>query len=169
MRPAAERRTGRRTARAASLGCLAAVALVLILGGLALPARAAPPGVTGEINGPKDLGTHLKGTYTVTATGGPAEAANATQIGFYAFNATIAGRNTTGGFVSPSTGVLTNGSATLVVHAPNATQSLTLYVLVTSGYHGHNESNNLTYAIQVVAPYNLNATLVVPAGATVGP
>ncbi len=140
-----------------------------LLAGFAPLAQGAAPAVTGAINGPADVGESLHANYTVTATGGPAEASNGTTIGTYAYNASVTGINATGASINPSTGVLLNGSVVLDLIAPAAAETLTITVLITSSYQKNNQSNNLSYAVQIVEPYRLNATLVAASGVTVGP
>jgi hypothetical protein len=160
------------------LGLLILLAVVLLLPLLALSggalatgtAASSPyPPLSGSITGPSTLGEKLKATYTIQATGGPAEALNTTIVGVYTYNATLSGANTSSAFVTPASGVLLNGSASVTVSAPSQAQSMTLFVLVRSGYNGANVSDNLTYAIDVVAPFNVTATLVVGSGTSVGP
>jgi hypothetical protein len=149
----------------------AAVALLLLvgLGGLAAGAASTYPALSGTIQGPTTLGESLKATYTIHAVGGPAEAPNTTIVGVYTYNATLAASNSSGMFVTPASGVLVNGTGNVTVAAPPVPEPLSLFVLVRSGYNGVNSSDNLTYTISIVQPYNLTATLVVAAGASVGP
>jgi hypothetical protein len=141
----------------------------VFIGSLAPEARGSSPAVTGSILGPSNLGESLQANYTVDASGGPAEAAYGTDVGTFAYNATVSGTNTTGASISPSTGVLTNGSVKLNLIAPAVAESLTISVVVTSSYQKNNQSNNLTDTIQIVQPYRLNATLVAATGVSVGP
>jgi hypothetical protein len=117
--------------------------------------------LTGTITGPSTLGTTGKGTYEVTGNGGPAVAANGTEVGTISYSASIVGLNTTTGSVAPPQGVLLNGTANLTLVAPNLTQSITLYVDLTSSYQGTNTSTNLTYSINVIQPIQLGASLKV--------
>jgi len=151
--------------RIAALGGVAVLVLVALVPG---PALAVAPHhadtsltVTGTIQGQTTLGTAGKGTYVVTGSGGPAFAANGTQVGTLSFSASIVGVNTTTGSVAPPQGVLLNGTINLTLLAPNLTQSLTLYVDLTSSYNGHNASTNLTYAINIIQPIELAASLKV--------
>ena len=149
---------------------LLAVALVAI-GSCALfvvptPARAAPSTtpVTGAIVGPSILGTNLSGSYQITASGGPAEAANGSVSGVFSYKASLIGADTGGSAVTPTQGVLVNQSVSVRVTAPrNASQVLTLSVEITSaaalGTKSANATTNLTYAITVVVPYRLTTTL----------
>jgi hypothetical protein len=117
--------------------------------------------VTGTITGPTQLGITARGVYVVNATGGPAIAANGTQVGVFSYSASIVGVNTTTGSVAPPQGVLVNGKTNLTLIAPNLTQSLTLYVDLTSSYQGQNSTTNLTYTVNILQPLILAASLKV--------
>lgn len=117
--------------------------------------------VTGAITGPSQIGLALTQVYEVSATGGPAEATNGTQVGTYAYKASIAALNATGASITPTSGVLVNGSVNLSLIAPNVTEELTIFVNVTSSFAGTNASTNLTYTVSVVQPFRLLATIVV--------
>ncbi|MCI4358064.1 MAG: hypothetical protein L3J95_01160 [Thermoplasmata archaeon] len=151
-----------------------ALAVGLLLAGLGVSAlapwaHAASPAVTGSISGPSDVGESLTANYTVHASGGPAEAPNGTTVGSLVYNATLTGANTTGGSITPASGVLSNGSAKLTLIAPKAAGSLTISVVVTSSYQKVNRSNNLSYSVHIVQPFRLNATLIPATGVTIGP
>lgn len=144
---------------------LALAALGLLPG---LAGAATTPPVTATIGGPHALGESLKGTYYLNASGGPGQAPNGTWIGTASYKASLIGVNTTGALVNPSAGVLTNGSTTFVVTAPNATETLTLSVEVTSSAQKVNSTVNVSYSIDVLLPYRVSAELVVgsePVGA----
>lgn len=149
------------------LGALAPAVLIVAAPAGAAPGRSAGPAatasapLTGAISGPTNVAPDAHETYSVTATGGPAVAANGTIVGNLSFTSSIVGANTTGGAVDPPQGVFVNGSTNLSVVIPNATEPLTLYVDVTSSYHGTNSSTNLTYAISILQPIVLAATLKV--------
>lgn len=145
----------------ALLGLLAPAALPGPVAAAADVHAAASTTLTGNISGPTQIGVGLKGTYEVRATGGPAIAANGTQVGIFSYQASIVGINTTSATLTPSDGVLVNGTTNLSLVAPNITESLTLYVDVTSNYSGQNQSTNLTYDINVIVPITLAATLTV--------
>ncbi|MCI4366919.1 MAG: hypothetical protein L3K08_04125 [Thermoplasmata archaeon] len=147
---------------------VASAALFALLAFGAVPVGAIAPhhsatfgALSGTITGPTTLGTAGRGTYHVVASGGPAIAPNGTQVGTITFAASIVGLNTTTGSVAPPQGVLENGTTNLSLVAPNLTQSMTLYVDLTSSYQGHNVSTNLTYSITVVQPLQLGASLKV--------
>ncbi len=98
------------------------IAIVVLSAGLGLPlghlapagaARGAAASLAGSINGPSVVGLALQTTFTVTASGGPAEAANGTVVGIYSFSASYSAVNTTGVAFTPTSGVLVNQSVTL--------------------------------------------------------
>src|SRR5579863_3173867 len=125
---------------------LAAVGLLALPGAVA-PARGVTPSattttpVTGAIHGPSEVGLSLNALYQVTATGGPAESPNGTQIGTYAYKASIAAVNASGASITPTGGVLVNGSVNLTLIAPNVTEELTIFVNVTSSLAGQTNSS----------------------------
>jgi hypothetical protein len=125
--------------------------------------------LSGTISGRANIGETQNASYVVNVSGGPAIAANGTQVGVYSYNASVTGTNTTGVSFSPSAGSIPNGTVTLQLKASNLSQLLTLYVLVTSSFSGTNSTQNLSYSVNVVVPYRITATLVVGAGATVSP
>jgi hypothetical protein len=125
--------------------------------------------LTGAINGPTQVGIALTALYEVTATGGPAEAVNGTQVGIYSYSASLAGVNTTGASVTPTSGVLVNGSVNISFIAPNVTEELSIFVNVTSSFSGTNASTNLSFTITVVQPFRLVATLLVGTTSSVTP
>lgn len=135
----------------------------LLLGGLVGGAAAAAnyPPLTGHIAGPNTVGQGLKGSYTLTGTGGPAFGLNGTQVGTLSYEASVTGGNTTGLLLLPTAGVLSNGSATLTLTANNVSQSVVITVTLTSGYNGQNITTNISYSVNVVQPFTLRATIVV--------
>jgi hypothetical protein len=152
----------------------AALLLAIVLVPLSIPAASALSAVPststpliGGVTGPGSVGLGLKTVYTVTASGGPAEAINGTQVGILSYKASISAVNTTGALITPVSGVLVNGSVTLAFNAPNVTESLTVFVLVTSSYQGTNVSNNFSELVLIVEPYRLNANLVVSSAAAI--
>ncbi len=175
MRPPV--RTPRRLrARAATTALVAATALALVFLAACLQAPnvvAAPTSapLTGSVTGAASVGTGLNSTYRVTATGGPALAANGTQIGIYSYKASLSGPNITlaQGAILPSTGVLTGGEMNLTLKAPRVAQLVTIYVLVTSSLGTTNVSQNFSYSVNIVQPYVLSANLVVGPTAAVAP
>lgn len=161
--------------RKALVSFLALASLLALPWMAVLPASGGPPPITtpvvGGITGPSEVGTGQKGNYVVHATGGPAFALNGSQTGILAYSASVSGFNTTGAVISPPSGVLVNQTVTLSLIAPNLTEALTLHVLVTSSVSGLNSTNtstNFSFAITVVEPYHLMATLVVSSSESVG-
>ncbi|MCI4330720.1 MAG: hypothetical protein L3K19_02590 [Thermoplasmata archaeon] len=166
-------RTGARTRTVAPW----AFAILLILGlpvlGMFGGVHAAPilTPVTGGIAGPSEVGAGQKASYVVHANGGPAFAPNGTQTGILSYRSSLAGENTTGAVLSPPSGVLINQSITLSLIAPNLTESLTIFVLVTSsvsGLNSTNTSNNFSFHVNIVQPFRLTATIVVSSASSVG-
>src|SRR5579863_5776212 len=101
--------TRRRLARTSIFAVvILATALGVPLGHFALlaPAHAASLPLTGSIAGPTAVGVALQTTYKITASGGPAEAANGTQVGIYSYKASYSAVNTTGAAFTPTSGVL---------------------------------------------------------------
>lgn len=139
---------------------------------LAAPEAGASPAygpLTGSIAGPVNVALNGNATYTVTVSGGPAVAANGTQLGIYSYNASVSGLNTTKVLFTPATGSIPNGTIQLGLKVGNVSEALTLSVLVTSSWEHHNATTNLSYSVNVVVPYRFAATLVVGSGATVSP
>ncbi len=148
--------------------------LALVATGLLLwppPVGAASPAVTGAISGPTNVGENLQANYTVSATGGPAEAVNGTIVGDLTYTANVSGPNTTGASLTPGAGAILNGTASLHLTAPPVAQTITLTVVVKSSNNatGQNASNTFTYAVNIVEPFTLNATIEAVSGESVGP
>ena len=165
-------RTVRRSA--AGLALLVAVSFgLLLLPGLA-PATAVRvaasqgnyPAVAAAIQGPTTVGYGMTQNYTITATGGPAQAVNGTVVGSYTYKRYFSGTDTNGVTWGQSEGVLSNGSITLPLKAPGSTETLTLAALITSTYHGTNATINVTLAVNVIQPYVVSTTLLVGSGAS---
>jgi hypothetical protein len=158
---------------------LAAALLLLFAAFVAAPAARAGPApaltaastasnLTGSISGPKVIRTNGDGFYDFNATGGAAYASNGTLVGNLTFYATVVAGNTSGVTITPSSGTIANGTyrgAALQVN--NVSQVLTLSVEITSVYQTTNDSINLTYAVSVVQPYVVAATIFDRASATV--
>jgi hypothetical protein len=152
--------------RARVLPLLILLALALIL---AFPLSSAArvethPGsthpLTGNITGPNLLPVAGKGTYVITASGGPAELSNGTVTGNYTYSTSLIGVNTTGGIATPSTGTLKNGTAQISLSAPNNTGSYTLTVNVSSNPRSGNSTHIvLSYSFTVAAPYVISVSL----------
>jgi hypothetical protein len=154
------------------LGCLALLALLLFVGlGLPAPAHAVPthaattsyPPIVETTTGPTVVGKTLQATYTVTGSGGPAEAANGTMVGNITYNATLSalnGQNISAASINPTPGVLINGSVILRFTAPNVTGKVRLEIELTSTYNTTNATKYFNSTIQVVPPYILSGLLV---------
>ncbi|MGP8145276.1 MAG: hypothetical protein ACLQC7_06320 [Thermoplasmata archaeon] len=158
--------SGRRLAVALTLGFVLLAAL-----GTALPASAAPTPTTpihGSISGHSVIATSSNGTYYINATGGPAFAANGTQVGVISWKAHVSGPILTGVTLSPNASVL-KGSAPGVTHlrAGKTPETLTITVEIFSAYQSSNVSSNITDSVRVVVPYVVRAQLVVGATASV--
>jgi hypothetical protein len=149
----------------------AGLLLLVLLGLVGLPALVAGAPVrtaassstpmTGNITGPNYLGESLTSTYFIHAAGGPAFAANGTQVGTVTFTAVLAGSNTTSATIAPASGVLEKGTGNVSVTGPNLTEALTINVEVTSSLDNDNVTLNLSYTLTVLAPYQVTATLLV--------
>jgi hypothetical protein len=157
--------------RAGLLLVLIALAAVPALGGL--PSAHAAPAygpLTVTITGPTYVGETQNASYVVNVSGGPAVAANGTQVGIFSYSAgATGGKNVSGVTLGPTSGSIQNGTLRLDLKASNVTQLLTIYVLVTSSYQGKNVSQNQTYAVNVIVPYRLSATIVAGSQGTVSP
>jgi hypothetical protein len=129
--------------------------------GAALPSATPHPTLTATVSGPSTVGTGTTNSYLLTATGGPAFGFNGTQVGVLSFSTSVIGLNTSAVQLLPTAGVFTNGAANLTLGAGNLTQTLTLSIEVKSGYGGQNVTTNVTYVVNVVLPYELQATVVV--------
>jgi hypothetical protein len=149
---------------------VALLAMSAVVPGLPV-ARALPAfgSLSGTISGPTNVGTSGNATYVIVATGGPAVAANGTQVGIYSYNASVSGANTTNVLFTPSGGSMPNGTVNLSLKVSNLTQQLTLYVLVTSTLNRTNATTNLSYTVNVISPYRFVATIVAGSGGTLSP
>jgi hypothetical protein len=156
---------------------LAVVALIAAIFAAAPPVPAAPSphlapatasNLTGSISGPTVLAQLGHGSYYINATGGPAFAANGTQVGNLTFYATSLAGNTTQLSVTPGSAAIVNGSYPGVILAVNnVTQVVTISVEIASVYQTSNETINITYTVTVVQPYIVSATIVDRSTATV--
>jgi hypothetical protein len=153
------------------------LALALLAGALvasgSLGVAAGHPGpasspVTGNITGKTVLAYSAAAYYTFNATGGPAFAANGTQVGNLTYYASVSGNNVTGVSIEPSEGLFTN-------HTPQKPQltvgtiaeTLTITVEIASVYQTANVSTNLTYTVTVVQPYILTINLLSTSSSTI--
>jgi hypothetical protein len=134
------------------------------------PVPAASTSVTGNVSGPAVVGWGTSHTYFINGTGGPAFAANGTQIGNLTWFLSVAGANVTGITPTPSNGTIEGGvPAQTVLAFTNVTQTVVLTVLLSSVYQTQNASTNLTFTLHAVQPYMLTLHLLAASGATVLP
>jgi hypothetical protein len=160
-----------RTGVVAALVLLLACAGVFAVAGTGVAAAnltSASSAVVGNVTGPVVLGYDANQSYMLQASGGPAFAANGTQVGNLTFFATLSGSNLTGDTISPSTGTFASGlpeNATVTVG--NITETLTIQVEITSVYLTANVSLNLTYSVSVVQPYVLTLDLIADSNSAV--
>ena len=146
--------------------------LALVLGGIAsLPAAQGASStnpVTGSVQGPKILAVHGSTRLTINATGGPAFAANGTQVGNLTYYASIAGSDLTGVSVLPATNAFVLGQPLTPLLDVGATpEVLTITFEISSVYQTENVSTNLTYTVTVVQPYVVSATIYNPGSTSV--
>ena len=157
--------------RALVLAGLALLTVGLVAGGSgSLPGvRAASSNpVTGSVKGPNVLATLGTAHLTINATGGPAFAANGTQVGNLTYYASIAGSDLTGVSLSPSTNAFVLGTPLSPLLTVGSTpEVLTITIELASVYQQQNETTNLTYTVTVVQPYVLAATIYNPGATTV--
>ena len=140
-----------------------AVGLVAVGVGSLPGARAASSSnpVTGSVHGPRVIATQGTTHLTVSATGGPAFAANGTQIGNLTYYASIAGNDLTGVSVVPSSnGFVLGQNQSPLLEVGATPEVLTLTFEIASVYQRENVTTNLTYTITVVQPYVVAATIV---------
>jgi len=159
-------------ARLGALGLLTFLLLVTLapLAGVAHADAVSYPPLKGAITGPNTVGEQMTVNYTLSATGGPAVAANGTVVGSYTYKANYSAINETGIRLGPATqGVLVNGSITLEFEAPNVTEIVTISVVFnsTDATQSQNATTVASMEIQIVQPFVLSATLVVGSGASV--
>jgi len=147
------------------------VASVVALGSTGLATAHLTPAATpvqGNITGPTVLAYKADKSYFINASGGPAFAANGTQVGNLTYYASVVGTNLTGVSIIPSTAPFVSGPMdSTVLTVNNVTQLLTIDVEITSVYRTANESLNLTYSVNVVQPYVLSLTVVSNSSTTI--
>jgi len=144
-------------------------AFVVGLAVVAPPARAAtPPPVTGSITGPSVVSTGSSSVFRVFGYGGPAVAANGSVVGTITYYATPVGANLSGVDFAPASANITgNKSLVADLTVVNATETLTIDIMISSTYQGKNESTNISTTVTVVQPYVVSATIVNVSNATV--
>ncbi|MGA9840624.1 MAG: hypothetical protein WBF81_02610 [Thermoplasmata archaeon] len=158
-------------------GLASAIGLLLVCGALLVPgasgladAHLAPAStpVAGNVTGPTVLAYSASQAYFINASGGPAFAANGTQVGNLTFYASVTGANTTDLTISPTEGNITNATAESVeLTVGNATQVASILVEIASVYGTANVTLNITYSVNVVQPYVLTLNLIADSSVTV--
>ena len=115
-----------------------------------------------NVTGPKVVGQNKTFEYVLMAHGGPAYAANGTEVGNITYWASVAGTNTTSVSFLPSTGTVPNSTSGYPVELDTSgiVQTLTITVEFASLYEKLNESVNVTITVHVVAPYILTGKVV---------
>ena len=153
---------GRRLASLLALAVLLAPALLVSVGFVAPPVRAASaPTVGGSITGPTVVPVGSSSKYQVLGYGGPAYSSNGTLVGNISYYTTLVGNNLTGASFSPPTGNFTgNRSIAGILAVGNATETITIDVMVSSVYQGKNESTNFSLAVSVVQPYVISTSII---------
>ena len=135
-------------------------------GPVAHPASSLP--VSGSISGPTLVSVSTTSVYQISGWGGPAVASNGTRVGSIRYFATPTGPNLTGvSFTPAAKNFTTNTSLAGNLTVGNASETITIDVMVSSTYQGKNQSTNFTYAVDVVRPYVITATIVNSSSATV--
>jgi hypothetical protein len=164
------------TRRPPALAVLVLLA-VLAAGALSPAALAAAPGassgppVTGGVSGPGLVATSSNATFYLNASGGPAEVGGA-LTGTINWSASLAGPNTTGMTVTPSSGSIANSThqpVKMVVYATAYVETAKLVVEVKSVNGKTNATANFTTTFRVVQPYVVRATIVAGPGPAVLP
>lgn len=143
--------------------------LILALGTLAPDARAASASsVTGSVTGPNLVATGSTTKYQVFGYGGPAVAPNGSVVGHIAYYTTLVANNLTGvSFSPPHANITNNRSVAAVLVVANASETVTIDVMISSVYQGKNVSTNFTFAVAVARPYVVAATIVDASSSTV--
>jgi hypothetical protein len=165
-----DKEVGQAMKRAILPVALLSVALMVLLpyaSALAVVNNSSKP-LTATVTGPSLMNILGKANFVVTASGGPSQLPNGTMSGNYTYNATISGGNTSGSSVTPHTGELVNGTATLALVAPNNTGTYALTVEVISNpTTGSPAFYNTSVDFTVAIPYVLSATITNPNSFTV--
>ena len=151
--------------------------LLVVLSGFTASAVALAPGaaaasssppVTGSITGPSVVAEDSASELHITGSGGPAVAQNGTFLGTITYYAQAVGPNLTGIDISPSTLNITNNqSSVATLSTGNATETISIDVMISSTYQGENQSTNISFSVTIVEPYVVSATIVNPSNFTV--
>jgi hypothetical protein len=124
--------------------------------------------VTGNITGKNVLAISGAAYYVINGTGGPAFAANGTQVGNFTYYASVAAANTSGISITPSEGVIDNFTGVKAqLTVGTIPETLTIVVLFASVYQTANQSTNVTYTVTVVQPYVLTLNLISTSSSTI--
>lgn len=144
---------------------MAALLLLSVLA-FALPGAQASsvgyPPLNTTITGPSTLPTNGTGNYYAVASGGPAETLEGSYVGNYTFTNEIVGVDTTGSFVTPSSGAFIGRDANFSIGGLVNDGTYTFELNVTSHGAGSKPTNLtqiFTFQITVVVPYLISATV----------
>lgn len=137
-------------------------ALFVTLGVASPSARAAgTPSVTGSFTGPAVVATGSTTQFHISGYGGPAFSANGTLVGNISYFTTLVASNLTGISISPPTAKFThNNTITANLVSGDATETLSIQVMISSVGHGKNQSTNLSLTVHIVRPYVISTTVV---------
>lgn len=158
----------------ARLGALGAALLFLSSGWASLPAMAqgpvhplagSSPPVTGNITGPTYVPIGGNGTFYINGSGGPA-VVGGSLVGQINWTAQVAGPDLVGVSVAPANGTISalGTPGTTVLSGGNISQTVTIEVEIKSSLGSTHAYTNLTYTVNIRAPYIVRTILT--AGAT---
>lgn len=137
---------------------------VLLVGGAIPTAQAASVGstkVVGSIHGPKLVAADSNSTYYINATGGPAYAANGTEVGGINWTAKVSGNDLTGVSLSPNaSSIPKTGPGETHLKVGTVAETLVISVTISSTYGSSKGTTVLNYTVEVVRPYVVHAVLV---------
>ncbi|HYA71014.1 MAG TPA: CARDB domain-containing protein [Thermoplasmata archaeon] len=136
---------------------------------LAAPVRAAATlPVTGSITGPSVVSTNSTDVFHVSGYGGPAVSESGSLVGNLTYYATPVGPNLTEVRFTPGSEKFSGNQSIAANLVPgNATETISIDIMISSTYHGQNESINISYSVSIVQPYVITATIVNPTNVTV--
>jgi len=157
---------------------LVATSSVAVVGATSRPVPAATSAipVSGSLSGPTVVSTGSSSVFRVYGYGGPAISANGSAIGNITYYATPVGPNVTGVDFTPSSTTVVTPASTNVTNrtsivanlvAGNASETISIDVMISSTYKGQNESTNISFSVTIVQPYVVSATIVNPSNFTV--
>lgn len=141
---------------------LLAPAFLATVGVLSPGARAqSTTPLSASMSGPTVVSTGTTTRYLMFGWGGPAIASNGTLVGNITYYTTLVASNLTGVSLSPpSAHFPVNQSDATDLSVGNASETLTIDVMVSSVHSGTNESTNFSYVVHIVHPYVVSATIV---------